>query len=111
MILLTNKDHKSYLRFSMLSFWLVQNLSLFTEGFPTSGNDMSLRFKKENERNPCPSFPRSVERESRTFSQRTGFWLEPVPAGSKQGDCRNDNFKDNFLVNEERQADKYAVNL
>src|SRR4030043_1289466 len=30
---------KSYLRYLVLSFWLVQNLSSFTERFPTSGND------------------------------------------------------------------------
>jgi len=45
---------------------------------------------------PCPSFPQSVERESRAFSQGTGFRLEPVPAGSKQGTCRNDNFEGIF---------------
>jgi hypothetical protein len=39
MMLLNNKNIKSYSKFLFLSFWLVQNLSLFMEGFPTSGND------------------------------------------------------------------------
>jgi hypothetical protein len=38
-MLLILKDLKSYLRSLFLSFWLVQNLSSLTEGFPTSGND------------------------------------------------------------------------
>ena len=38
-MLLIFKDLKSYLRSLILSFWLAQNLSLLTEGFPTSGND------------------------------------------------------------------------
>src|SRR4030042_2207175 len=38
-MLLILKNLKSYLRSLILSFWLVQNLSLLTEGFPTSGND------------------------------------------------------------------------
>jgi hypothetical protein len=38
-MLLIFKDLKSCLRALILSFWLVQNLSLLAEGFPTSGND------------------------------------------------------------------------
>jgi hypothetical protein len=38
-MLLELKDFKGHLRSLILSFWLVQNLSSFTEGFPTSGND------------------------------------------------------------------------
>jgi hypothetical protein len=38
-MLLTFKDLKNCLRSLILSFWLVQNLSSLTEGFPTSGND------------------------------------------------------------------------
>src|SRR4030042_7210697 len=46
-MLLTFEYLKSYLRYLVLSFWLlsslcrgsVQNLSSFTERFPTSGND------------------------------------------------------------------------
>ena len=44
MMLLINKNIKRFSRLLILSFWLVQNLSLFTEGFPTSGND-SLIFR------------------------------------------------------------------
>ena len=44
MILLINKYIKSFSGLLILSFWLVQNLSLFAEGFPTSGND-SLIFR------------------------------------------------------------------
>jgi len=39
LMLLILKDLKSCLRFLTLSFWLVQNLSSLTEGFPASGND------------------------------------------------------------------------
>jgi len=46
---------------------------------------------KEHENNHCPSFPQSVERESRAFSQGTGFRLTT---------CRNDIFKGNFRVND-----------
>jgi len=41
-MLLILEDVKSYLKSLILSFWLVQNLSLLTEGFPTSGNDTSI---------------------------------------------------------------------
>jgi hypothetical protein len=38
-MLLIIQHLKSYLISLVLSFWLVQNLSLLAEGFPTSGND------------------------------------------------------------------------
>jgi len=38
-MLLILKDLKRYLISLVLSFWLVQNLSSSTEGFPTGGND------------------------------------------------------------------------
>jgi len=44
MKLLSNINIKSYTKLLILSFWLVQNLILFTKGFPTSGNDnLTLR--------------------------------------------------------------------
>lgn len=42
MMLLIDKNIKRFSILLILSFWLVQNLSLFAEGFPASGNDSRI---------------------------------------------------------------------